>query len=196
MLRLVDHALLEECLVGVQPEDAASPIIGYAMDGFPIYGPRGCLDAACSEVVTFKSGWQQTGDPSTYAWDNHAYVGGDAPELLDACNGRVGPDGTYRYHVTETFPYIIGCYAGTPLAGATGTGAPEGDPAQGTGGPGGAPASCTSDADCGAACPADAMGCTCDDGPMGQICVPACEDTSDCPTGLTCMPNGICVPGR
>ncbi|XP_064648359.1 uncharacterized protein LOC135500680 [Lineus longissimus] len=32
---------------------------------------------------------------------------------LDGCNGRyVG--GEYRYHVTRTFPYIMGCYSGTP----------------------------------------------------------------------------------
>ena len=120
-----NHALDERCLTddGLVSEpwtlpapDASerSPIIGWALDGFPIYGPRGCLDDDCSEVVTFESGWEQTGDPSTYAWDNHAFVGG-GETVLDACNGRVGPDGTYRYHATDSFPYILGCYAGTPV---------------------------------------------------------------------------------
>ena len=42
--------------------DAAgpSPILGFALDGFPIYGPRGCLDAACQRVVTFKSSYEHT----------------------------------------------------------------------------------------------------------------------------------------
>lgn len=111
-----NHALLAECIVASQDDpSAASPLLGFAADGFPIYGPRGCTDAECAEVVTFESGWVQTGDPSTYAWDNHVYEGAGANDL-DPCNGRVGPDGTYRYHATETFPYILGCYAGTGVA--------------------------------------------------------------------------------
>lgn len=108
------HAMLVACLTAGAPEDEASPVLGYAFDGFPIYGPQGCLDSECSEVVTFESGWVQTGDPTTYAWDNHEYQASDAPTQLDQCNGRIGPDGTYRYHATSTFPYILGCYAGTP----------------------------------------------------------------------------------
>ena len=49
-------------------------------------------------------------------------------EFLDRCNGRVGPDGTYRYHATSTFPYILGCFRGTPAGGAgpgTGPGVPN-----------------------------------------------------------------------
>ena len=37
-----------------------SPILGYALDGFPIYGNRGCLDEACTQVVEFKSSWEST----------------------------------------------------------------------------------------------------------------------------------------
>lgn len=140
------HALLEECL-RLDPVDrtAPSPILGFALDGFPIYGPRGCVDTDCSEIVTFRSGWQQqaagnvdctsAGDcgsdetcalsmidgvekmacvPKTYAWDNHGYRAGGA-DVLDECNGRIGPDGSYRYHTTATFPYVIACYRGTPL---------------------------------------------------------------------------------
>ena len=38
---------------------------------------------------------------------------------LDECNGHTTatpdfPDGIYHYHVTATFPYISGCYRGTP----------------------------------------------------------------------------------
>ncbi|KAJ0403375.1 hypothetical protein P43SY_007126 [Pythium insidiosum] len=61
----------------------ASPLIGFALDGFPVYGP--------------------------YAEDGQVATG------LDACNGRIGDDGTYRYHVTlNRAPYIIGCFRGTP----------------------------------------------------------------------------------
>jgi hypothetical protein len=111
------HGLLVECLVGEVPAGDPSPIVAFSLDGYPIYGPVGCLDAECTEVVTFQSGWQQTGDPSTYAWDNHAYVASEDPTVLDECNGRMGPDGTYRYHATDSFPYVLGCYRGEANAG-------------------------------------------------------------------------------
>ncbi|KAL4161323.1 hypothetical protein PRNP1_001878 [Phytophthora ramorum] len=59
-----------------------SPLIGFAFDGFPLYGP--------------------------YAEN------GQMPTDLDACNGRVGDDGTYRYHVTLVAPYLLGCFRGAP----------------------------------------------------------------------------------
>lgn len=104
------HAIEDSSSCGFEP----SPIVGYALDGFPIYGSNGCLDESCEEVVTFTSGWVQTGDPTTDAWDNYTYEPSDDETVLDECNGRVGPDGTYRYYITDTFPYTIGCFAGTP----------------------------------------------------------------------------------
>ncbi|KAG6610509.1 YHYH domain [Phytophthora cinnamomi] len=59
-----------------------SPLVGFAFDGFPLYGP--------------------------YAEN------GQAPSDLDACNGRIGDDGTYRYHVTLGPPFLLGCFRGTP----------------------------------------------------------------------------------
>ena len=162
------HALLVACILSELSvaETEPDPIIGFAMDGFPIYGPRGCLDADCAEVVTFESGWVQTGDPTTYAWDNHAYAGdsGD-PTVLDQCNGRIGPDGTYRYHATATFPYILGCYAGTASA-SSGGGAPDGGTDGGTDG----------GADGGA------------DGGPGADPV----DCADVPDGMPCCGDGVC----
>lgn len=118
-----NHALAEKCLIesGLVAEpwtnpdpDASepSPIIGYALDGFPIYGPRGCIDEACSEVVTFNSGYVQVGDPTSYAWDAYEHREDGLETTLDQCNGRYGADGTYRYHATAGFPYILGCYRG------------------------------------------------------------------------------------
>ena len=108
------HALLVECFFGDAPADEPSPILGFAFDGYPIYGPLGCLDASCAEVVEFKSGYEQTAPPTTDAWDKHRYVESDDPAVLDACNGRTGPDGTYRYHATRSWPYVLGCYHGEP----------------------------------------------------------------------------------
>jgi hypothetical protein len=59
-----------------------SPLVGFALDGFPLYGPYG--------------------------------ENGHEPTDLDACNGRIGDDGTYRYHVTLAAPYLLGCFRGTP----------------------------------------------------------------------------------
>ncbi len=105
------HALVTACILGTT--DQVQPVLGYAMDGFPIYGPTGCLDEACTESATMESAWEQVGDPSEGAWD--AYQVGEATgdTVLDSCNGREQPDGSYGYHVTATFPYILGCYRGT-----------------------------------------------------------------------------------
>lgn len=69
-----------------------SPLVGIAFDGFGIYGPR---DA-----------------------DGRAVTNDD----LDECHGHTGraPDAagaivtTYHYHITSEFPYVLGCFTGTP----------------------------------------------------------------------------------
>lgn len=85
--------------VSVWPENSPegpSPLLGWALDGVPIYGP-----------------YDETG--SLLAW------GGDFPNAkysnitsrLDACNGRIRPsDGRYVYHLTPTPPYTVGCFRG------------------------------------------------------------------------------------
>ena len=104
------HALNASPACGFEP----SPIVGYALDGFPIYGSQGCLDVSCTNVVTFRSGWVKTGDPKTNAWSAYTYTATSDATVLDKCKGRIGPDGTYRYYATSGFPYTFGCYAGTP----------------------------------------------------------------------------------
>ena len=91
----------------------SSYIIGYALDGFPIYNSVGCLDTECSTTAEFVSGYDLTGDPTSYSWKAYTYSPDGKTNVLDECNGRIGPDGTYRYHATSGFPYIIGCMRGT-----------------------------------------------------------------------------------
>lgn len=199
------HSLLEQCLIasGLVAEPwtnsapdgtKASPILGWALDGFPIYGSRECSDAACSSVVAIKSGYAQTGNPKTNAWD--AYTWSDHPgdnTFLDECNGHTGPDGKYHYHVSEQFPYVLGCYRGTPNG--AGMGMPGGDGGGGMMGP----KACSSPADCALTdCPPGSKGCTCGQTPMGSICIPTCTTSADCPMGpmgmqLNCN-NGQCGP--
>ncbi len=189
------HALLVECLSSGDFAGEPSPIVGYAFDGFPVYGPQGCIDADCEDVVEFRSGWDMIGDPTTYAWDAYEFNERSTPEYLDECNGRYGPDGSYRYHATNNFPYILSCYRGTPTTGAAG-----GDGGPDDGGNPGAPPTCEEEADCADACAAGAQGCTCHQRPMGdRVCVPTCTSDSDCdlggPVPLTCMEQqGICLP--
>lgn len=138
------HALLVKCLTAKSEDSKPSPIVGYALDGFPIYGPYECADDACATTVEVLSSWDKTGDPMTYAWDNHSCTKAtcDAPAgvYLDRCNGHVGPKGDYHYHATLAkneptytgFPYILGCYRGRPSS-AAGTTTAAAGPTTGTG---------------------------------------------------------------
>jgi hypothetical protein len=64
-----------------------SPIIGFAWDGFPLYGP--------------------------YESDGKMAKDLDSKNALDACNGHSDEERGYHYHVTPgRFPYILGGYAG------------------------------------------------------------------------------------
>jgi hypothetical protein len=99
--------LVEQCNLSKQI------VLGYALDGFPIYTTLGCLDKKCTKTAVMKSGYVKTGDPTKNTWDAYTYKTTKASTTLDSCNGRTQPDGTYGYHATTDFPYIIGCFAGT-----------------------------------------------------------------------------------
>lgn len=105
------------------PEESSqgSPVIGFAADGFPIYGPH-YLDAQTGEMrhavsgYTLKQGSRPVGKSSpggsydgTYIQDYEFTNAG----TLDECNGMT-VNGQYGYYVTDSYPYVMGCYAGTP----------------------------------------------------------------------------------
>lgn len=71
---------------------AQSPVLGYAIDGFGIYGPRG----SGGRMLTNKDLDECHGMISKVWWDGH-YV-------------RM-----YHYVLTAQFPYSIGCFRGTPV---------------------------------------------------------------------------------
>jgi hypothetical protein len=73
------YVRLPTCLLNEMPGKHSS-IIGYARDGFFIYGTQG--------------------------------FGGVPPTNLDACNGHTERNGYYHYHVSENYPYSLGCYTG------------------------------------------------------------------------------------
>jgi hypothetical protein len=99
--------LVQQCNLSKQK------ILGYALDGFPIYTTLGCLNTKCTKTAMMKSGYRKTGDPVKNTWDAYTYKASKSTATLDACNGRTQPDGTYGYHATTNFPYIIGCFVGT-----------------------------------------------------------------------------------
>jgi hypothetical protein len=99
--------LAQQCNLSTQK------ILGYALDGFPIYTTLGCLNTKCTRTTMMKSGYIQTGDPMKNTWDAYSYKASKSSSILDSCNGRTQPDGTYGYHVTTNFPYIIGCFTGS-----------------------------------------------------------------------------------
>ncbi len=103
-----------------------SPIIGFAFDGYPIYGSYGHVDGSVTlmksnYILKENSGMGYNGiDDYEYSLDNGGH--------LDACNGRFSatpefPDGIYHYYSTmpamgdnpdanNAFPYFINCYRG------------------------------------------------------------------------------------
>ncbi len=106
-------------------EGAVSLVLGYAFDGYPIVAPWACVEGDCTRTVKLESSWQRTQDLRN-AWDAHEYVEGSGD--LDRCNGMVGPAGDYRYVATDTFPYLLGCYAGEAPTNGGGGGPGGGGP--------------------------------------------------------------------
>lgn len=114
------HARPDCLLVGLGGERRGL-VLGWAYDGYPILAPVVCADAGCAATKRVKSSWKRTiGDYTTStrgpAWDIHAYVDGLGD--LDKCNGlkitEAGAQFDYAYFATDSFPYFIGCYHGTP----------------------------------------------------------------------------------
>lgn len=102
-----------------------SPVIGFAADGYPIFGSyfddNGTIRKAISSyqlksgtrsAVTFNGTTYNPGGTYDGAYtDDWEYnsTKGD----LDECNG-MSIDGVYGYYVTDTFPWVLNCYKGTP----------------------------------------------------------------------------------
>lgn len=105
-------------------------LLGYAADGFPIYGPEGYTDPDDAQSplrrlrssYRLKSGVRPDGPGGRYDGTfvaDYEYVAGAGD--LDECNGRTGvtpeyPDGTYYYVLTDAFPFVPRYFRGTPDA--------------------------------------------------------------------------------
>lgn len=102
-------------------------LIGFAADGFPIYGQHGYSDPRrqsgmkkLKSSYRLRDGNRPDGPGGRYNGKftkDWAYVA-DAGDL-DRCNGRFAvtpeyPKGTYQYVLTDTFPFIPRCWMGSP----------------------------------------------------------------------------------
>ncbi|MEO1646062.1 MAG: YHYH protein, partial [Chloroflexota bacterium] len=109
------HALFDD-----RDNSRISPVIGFAADGFPIFGSyfddNGSIRKALSSYQ-LKSGERPSGEGSpggTYDGefnDDYEYIEGSGD--LDECNGMT-VDGVYGYYITDSYPYALGCFRGTP----------------------------------------------------------------------------------
>ncbi len=139
------------------PSDQHSPIVGWAFDGYPIYGMYG-YGADGQTIRTISSSYviertQDGGDQGYNGIDDWNYVDGVGD--LDECNGRFGPtpefpEGIYHYvstpvsgsptSVTDTngntvgmigFPYFLICYHGVADVSGQSLGGGQGPPGPG-----------------------------------------------------------------
>jgi hypothetical protein len=103
------------------PTEGGSPVIGFAADGFPVYGPY-FVDPDTGEIreaisgYTLEQGERPAGDGEpggTYTGIyNNDYEFSETGDL-DECNGMT-IDGNYGYYVTNAYPWVMKCFTGTP----------------------------------------------------------------------------------
>lgn len=116
-------------LLTKSPYEEKPILLGYAADGFPIYGPYGYSNPnnAGSKLIELKPSWRKKSGTRPSSGPAGAYTGKYTADWeyaagtgdLDTCNGRQGvtpeyPDGTYHYVVTHAFPNIGRCWVGFP----------------------------------------------------------------------------------
>lgn len=122
------HGLLENLN---EQADRHSPLIGWAADGYPIYGRYSYSDPgdANSAVKAMSSSYVlKTGTrPNDGSNPGGSYDGSFVEDYeyqakhgdLNECNARLTvtpefPNGTYAYFITENFPVIPRCWIGIP----------------------------------------------------------------------------------
>ncbi len=127
------HAIPAALAKSEAAEAPAMTLLGWAGDGFPIYGPMCHEDAADTQspLVEMTSSYQlkqgeRPGAPDGPGGQHDGsftrdWVYQEGSGVLDECNGRTGvtpefPDGTYYYVLTESYPYIPRHFRGTPDA--------------------------------------------------------------------------------
>lgn len=125
------HGLPADLLASLAGGEARMSLMGWAADGFPIYGKWGYADPAdpASGVVALSSSYRlKSGERPSHDGqpggvydgvfvEDFEYAAGEGD--LDVCSGRYGvtpefPEGTYYYVLTEDFPFVPRYFKGTP----------------------------------------------------------------------------------
>lgn len=127
------HGIPESMLTKLAGSEMKPILVGFALDGFPVYARYGYTDPADagSAVKVVKGSYQLKATPdanrpstTTYPMgaftQDYQYVAGSGD--LDDCNGRTAvtpefPCGIYHYYLTDTYPFIGRCVKGTPSGG-------------------------------------------------------------------------------
>ena len=86
------HGYSWKCFPDQGVANEHSPLFGYAIDGFGVFGPRG----EDGEVVTNDDLDECHGHTHEIEWD------GETREM-------------YHYHLNTEYPYSLGCFRGTPI---------------------------------------------------------------------------------
>jgi len=129
---IADDALLAPSTAQVDP--SGSPVVGFAPDGYPIYGHY-FYDEEIGDLRKARSSWK------TYSEERVTPQGSsiDAPSItthirglfvedwfyqeglgdLDECNGMTDAYGNYGYYYTESYPFGPLCVKGQPDASFT-----------------------------------------------------------------------------
>jgi hypothetical protein len=110
------------------PGPHGSPVIGFAADGFPIYGSyfyddsTGAVRKAVSGYTLKQGarvaigGLNPSDNPENSANYDGSYVADwefTAAGDLDACNGMI-VNGHYGYYAIDSYPWVMTCFTGTP----------------------------------------------------------------------------------
>lgn len=125
------HGIPTDLLKRLSGDQPRVTLIGWAADGFPIYGKWDLRDPRDKNapVVALRSGYrlkkgarptangQPGGSYDGVFVEDFEYVAGAGD--LDECSGRLGPtpefpEGVYHYVLTEDFPFIPRFYRGAP----------------------------------------------------------------------------------
>ena len=99
------------------PGPHGSPVIGFAADGFPIFGSSfidetGRLRAAVPGY-RLRTGTRPDGPGGVFDGLYRADYEFTGEGDLDACNGMT-VNGQYGYYITDSFPWAMACLSGTP----------------------------------------------------------------------------------
>ena len=122
------HGIPNELLLDQNKSRQEMTMLGWAADGFPIYGPFGYNEADDSDSALrrMRSSYRVRSDSrdggpggrhdGSFVAD-YEYVEGSGD--LDEANGRFGvtpeyPEGIYHYYLTDEYPYIPRMFRGEP----------------------------------------------------------------------------------